>query len=124
MFRLCRDAGRLDVGRVLRELTPRDLAWWRAWYSLEPRGEERADLHAAILVRTVTNAVSKEPVNTAEVLRDIRDHWTPITTAERQRRKKARIRKAKRKMAANAQVAKEAQDGSNEHRQVVGPGNA
>jgi hypothetical protein len=40
----------------LRSLTSRDIAEWQAYYLVEPFGESRADLRAAITACTVANA--------------------------------------------------------------------
>lgn len=47
--------------RLLDEFDSHELAEWMAYYRLEPWGEERADIRAAIIARTIAATVSKEP---------------------------------------------------------------
>lgn len=47
--------GRADVDRMLGELSARQFDEWIAFYSIEPWGEERADLRAGIVASTVAN---------------------------------------------------------------------
>ncbi len=46
----------MTVEELLHRISSRELAEWMAFYSLEPFGEERADLRAAIIATTVANA--------------------------------------------------------------------
>lgn len=47
-----------DVDALLAQLTSRQLAEWMAFGQLEPFGEVRADLRAAIVASTIANAFS------------------------------------------------------------------
>lgn len=52
--------GRPDVDHLLAELSARQFDEWIAFYSIEPWGEERADLRAGIVASTVAN-VNRNP---------------------------------------------------------------
>ncbi len=45
----------MTVGELLNRANSRELTEWRAYYSLEPFGEERADLRAGIIAATIAN---------------------------------------------------------------------
>lgn len=47
----------MPVGQLLASVSSRELTEWQAYYSLEPFGEERADLRAGIVASTVANSV-------------------------------------------------------------------
>jgi hypothetical protein len=92
-------------------MTVRDVALWKAWHAIEPRGEERADYHTAFLA----SLLSKNPdLDLNDFLQRLRDMWTPLTAEQEQRRKAKRKRKARNKlkmvglMAQTIQEAKEA----------------
>lgn len=42
---------------MMREVSERDFRQWMAYYSLEPFGEERADLRSAIVAATIANCM-------------------------------------------------------------------
>ena len=48
-------AGRLDVDRMLRQLTPKQLREWGAYYELEPFDHTPAKYHAALICQTMAN---------------------------------------------------------------------
>lgn len=70
--------------------------WWKAWYELEPRGEERGDWQTAI----ATLPHIKEGSTIADVLRILKDCWHPVTREEKERRKEEKKRRARQKMNA------------------------
>lgn len=80
----------------------RDLAGWRAWYEVEPRGDDRADLHASLVASEIAQVLAAfsggEPITPAAFLQYLRDHWTPLTKAERERRKQQRTKKWKARL--------------------------
>lgn len=39
-----------------RDVDSREFAYWKAWYRIEPFGEERADYRSAIIACTIANA--------------------------------------------------------------------
>jgi len=45
----------MTVQELLARISGRELAEWQAYFRLEPFGEERADLRAAIVAATVAN---------------------------------------------------------------------
>jgi hypothetical protein len=45
----------MTVDELLHRISSRELAEWQAYFRLEPFGEERADLRAAIIAATVAN---------------------------------------------------------------------
>jgi len=55
LFRLALALGRADPDALLAELPQRTLLEWIAYYELEPWGEDRADVRAAIVASTVYN---------------------------------------------------------------------
>ena len=44
------------MAELLARISSRELTEWMQYYELEPFGEERADLHAAIVAATVANS--------------------------------------------------------------------
>ena len=50
----------MSVRRLLAEFDSHELGEWMAYYRLEPWGEERADIRAAIVARTVASQWAKE----------------------------------------------------------------
>lgn len=40
---------------LLRELTSKQFSEWLVWYSIEPFGDQRADLRAGIIAATMSN---------------------------------------------------------------------
>lgn len=50
----------MSVKRLLAEFDSHELGEWMAFYKLEPWGEERADIRAAIVARTVASQWAKE----------------------------------------------------------------
>jgi len=53
--RLALKLGHIDVDRMLRQISIRQLNEWRAYADLEPFDEERADLRAASIVQALVN---------------------------------------------------------------------
>lgn len=49
----------MPVGELLARTGSRELAEWRAYYALEPFGENRADLRAGIVAATTANLFRK-----------------------------------------------------------------
>jgi len=87
----------------------RNLAWWRAWYDLEPRGEHRGDWQTALTA--ILSGNLKEGTAMDDVLNMLRDCWHPVTAEEKERRKLERKRRArKRWLAHNRKIVKEQQD--------------
>ena len=50
----------MSVKRLLSEFDSHELGEWMAYYRIEPWGEERADIRAAIVARTVASQWAKE----------------------------------------------------------------
>lgn len=95
---------------MIREIGgARNLAWWRAWYDLEPRGEDRGDWQTALTA--VLSGDLKEGVGIDDVLNMLRDCWHPVEPEEKERRKQERKRRAlKRFRAHNRKILKEDKD--------------
>lgn len=49
----------MTVGELLDRASGRELAEWQAFYLLEPFGEERDDMRAAMVAALMTNLLSK-----------------------------------------------------------------
>lgn len=49
----------MTVGELLTRISSRELAEWRAYYTMEPFGEDRADLRAGIIASTTANVFRK-----------------------------------------------------------------
>jgi hypothetical protein len=99
---------------VAREVgSARKLARWRAWYDLEPRGEDRADLHAAVIAHEIVNfaigLAGGEPIALADMLQAIRDCWIPLTPREKKRRKQRRKQRWKQRLRGYGESLKAAQ---------------
>jgi hypothetical protein len=45
----------MTVGELLARISSRELSEWAAYFELEPFGEERADVRAALVAATVAN---------------------------------------------------------------------
>ena len=45
----------MTVGELLHTMSSKELVEWQAYYSIEPFGEERADLRAGIIASTIAN---------------------------------------------------------------------
>ena len=45
----------MTVGELLSRISSRELTEWQAYYSLDPFGEDRADLRAGIIAATTAN---------------------------------------------------------------------
>lgn len=54
-FRLCLALGRLHPDDLLQSLTSRQFSEWMAFYTLDPFGDQRADLRTGILAAVVNN---------------------------------------------------------------------
>ncbi len=48
--------GQVDVDALLASLSSRQISEWMAYFALEPFGEERADLRAALIACLIANA--------------------------------------------------------------------
>lgn len=46
----------MTVRELLRRIDARELIEWQAFYTLEPFGDERADLRAGVIAATMANA--------------------------------------------------------------------
>jgi hypothetical protein len=86
---------------------------WRAWYEAQPRGEERADLHAALIAKEILNVAialaGGEPATTAELLEHLEDHWREPTAAEKRHRKLRRRQRGLAKLRGVGKAFREAQ---------------
>lgn len=69
-YRLALHLGRSNVDRMLREMSIRQFLEWRAYFDLEPFGEERADLRSAHIVQTLVNIRRGEARKPAVALKD------------------------------------------------------
>jgi len=49
----------MTVSELLSRISSRELTEWRAYYGLEPFGEDRADLRAGIVASTMANVFRK-----------------------------------------------------------------
>ncbi len=52
--------GEVDVDALLARLTSWQISEWMAFYAIEPFGEQRADLRAAIVAMVMANATRDE----------------------------------------------------------------
>jgi len=95
---------------MIREIGgARNLAWWRAWYDLEPRGEDRSDWHAALLA--LLTGKLKEGMALDDVLNMMRDCWYPPTREEKELRKVIRKKRNRKKWQAhNRKIMQEDQE--------------
>lgn len=55
LFKLALALGFPSVRELLSRMTSRDVAEWKAYFSIEPFGEERADLRMGILASLIAN---------------------------------------------------------------------
>lgn len=101
-----------------------DLAKWRTWYDLEPRGDERADYHAALIAMAVW--AQAEGTSIADMLGRLRSCWdAELGEAEkvrRQQQKHLKTQKALNTLAAQARQIEDLKraraDTHGKHRQV------
>jgi len=49
----------MTVGELLSRISSRELTEWRAYYALEPFGDDRADLRAGVIAATTANVFRK-----------------------------------------------------------------
>lgn len=63
-------------------ITCRELQEWKAEYEIEPFGEERADLRAAIIASTIANCWSKKTYTPAEFMPDFDREENPQQSVE------------------------------------------
>ena len=121
--RIARDFGRPDVTAFLGEMSARDMEIWRAWYEIEPRGDDRADYHAAFLAYYIRAAAGGKNLPTiGECLESLRLLWADggeFAKAKERRQRKADKRLA-RQAKLNAEVAQimENVKRGHEHRQM------
>ena len=54
-MRLALAVGEVNVDRMLMQLSPRQLAEWQVFWSLEPFGPMVEDYHAALIATTIAN---------------------------------------------------------------------
>lgn len=52
--------GEIDVDALLARLSSRQISEWMAYYTLDPFGEERADLRAAMICALLAN-INRDP---------------------------------------------------------------
>ena len=52
--------GEVDVDALLARLSSRQISEWMAYYALDPFGEERADLRAAMVMALLAN-INRDP---------------------------------------------------------------
>lgn len=86
------------------------MALWRAWYDLEPRGEERADIHTAWLIAHLGH--NPEGTTVGDILEKIRC-WQPKTKADAERKKRRTKKRAKAKLKAAAAAVKAMHEAKN-----------
>lgn len=83
-----------------------DIEMWRAWYESQPRGEDRADHHTALIVSEFVNMAVAFAGGSYVSLEKIKDYlrkgWTPDTTPPADKLK----RKAKKKEETRKRVRK------------------
>jgi hypothetical protein len=77
--------GRLDVDRMLSEISSYDLTEWQCYYGIEPWGEERADWRAGNIASNVLN-VNRTDKN--QKLWTAKDFMLGIEEQEEQKPKK------------------------------------
>ena len=65
-FRLCLALGCLHPDDLLRSLTAKQFAEWRAFYGLDPFGDQRADLRAGIISSVISNRMRGKNENPME----------------------------------------------------------
>ncbi len=81
MFKLARELHR-TVGQLSEELSEREFQEWMVVYSIEPFGDERADLRAGIVASTVVNVNRGKRGHRAKPT-----DFMPYRTAAEERRK-------------------------------------
>lgn len=69
LARLARSVGRVDFWNLGEELTPYQLAVWRAIEQVEPWGDERADLRAARNTTCLVSAMALESMSEQDLAR-------------------------------------------------------
>ncbi len=94
----------------------RNLMWWKAWYGLEPRGEERQDLHAALLALFSGN--TKEGTTIVDLVQLQKDLWHPVSREEKKRRKAEKRRASQRKMKAQVKGMMSGEQNGRQSRKV------
>lgn len=87
---------------MLSDLSAADLMRWMAWYEVAPRGDDRADLHAAFVAQESGGAFRKEPVPLIDLLDNLKDHWEPMTPEKVEERKRRRRERARQKFISMA----------------------
>lgn len=65
-FRLALALGHSRPDALLRSLTAREYAEWQAFYTVDPFGDQRADLRAGIVCATMSNRWRGKNENPAE----------------------------------------------------------
>jgi hypothetical protein len=78
----------------------RSLGWWKAWWTLEPRGGERGDYQAALLALPH----AQDDTRLIDCLRMLWDCWNPPDKNEKSRRKRERREYRKRRAVEKAQA--------------------
>lgn len=73
---------------LLGAMTSEQLAWWEAYFRVEPFGEERADLRMAILAALIANAnrdpkKRRKPYTPADFMPQFGDETEPQDVAEK-----------------------------------------
>lgn len=66
---------------MLREIRPSELGAWIALWSIDPRGESRADMRAGIIASVIAN-VNRDPKRRAAPFKPV--DFMPYTKAEQQ----------------------------------------
>lgn len=83
--RLALAVGRADVDGLLAELSSPQIAEWMAYFAIEPFGERRADLRAAIIAATIANAQrakDSRPFKPQDFMPDFEADYTDGETAD------------------------------------------
>lgn len=72
----------MSVKRAQREIDAREFAEWMAAYSVEPWGEERADLRAGIIASTTANVTAGNKTKPGDFMPDFHSEPRRVQTAE------------------------------------------
>ena len=78
---------------MLSEMSASDIEIWRAWFDLEPRGDDRADWHAALIASQITAGPLQEPQSLDDMLRLLRACWDRAAMEKEKKRRKHRKQK-------------------------------
>lgn len=76
-FRLAHNAG-CTVAEFNRRCSSREFTYWKAYYKLEPRGEQRFDLGIAQLAALVANMLQRGKRRKRFKVSDFVPNWDPV----------------------------------------------